>query len=301
MMEFFADTRIKEKDMLLNALGNSINTFVFGLHGIGKTTMIKDIAEEYKSKTGQPVYVDCLLYQTANAVLRETLLSLGSVIASKSNYELTKRLREKAKKLKLAIFLDHFENLKSTDILNILLGLDFCACLVADSFESYRMMSMTLRSRFVNVVKIEKLTDDQIIDVLKEKVNLKASDELLRKIVEKSDGNLTLALNMLRSVEANHGMSADIEQIDLHDMTANKISNEESSTILQILEHGRRFPSGELYRLYREKSEYPKSARSFRNYMQDLCRKGLAKPIGDKKGRSYEIVKNTSEEDLKHG
>ncbi len=262
--------------------------------------MIKDVAEEYSSKIGQAVYVDCLLYQTANAVLREILLSLGSVIASKSNYELTKRLREKAKKLKLAIFLDHFENLKSNDILNIFLGLDFCVCLVADSFERYRMMNMTLRSRFVDIVKIEKLTDDQIIDVLKEKVNLKVSDELLRKIVDKSDGDLTLALNILRSVEANHENIAVIEQIDFHDMTANKISNEESSTILQILERRKRLPSGELYRLYCEKSEYPKSARSFRNYRQDLCRKGLAKSIGDKKGRSYEIVEIISEESLKY-
>jgi Cdc6-like AAA superfamily ATPase len=297
---FFSVNRDKEKVQILNAFSKSINTFVFGPHGIGKTTMIKDIAEEYSSKIGQSVYVDCSLYQTANAVLREILLSLGSVIASKSNYELTKRLREKTRKLKLAIFLDHFENLKSNDILNIFLGLDFCVCLVADSFESYRMMNLSQRSRFVNVVKIEKLTDDQIKEALKEKASFKVSDELVRKIANKSDGNLTLALNILRRVEANHENVAVIEQIDFRDMTLNKVSNEENS-ILEILGQRARFPSGELYRLHREKSEYPKSERSFRNSMQDLCRKGLVRSIGNKKGRSYEIVKNTSEEDLKHG
>jgi hypothetical protein len=50
-------------------------------------------------------------------------------------------------------------------------------------------------------------------------------------------------------------------------------------------------PSGELYRLYSEKVEYPKSERSFRNFMQTLDRKGLVRSIGDKRGRSYQIVK----------
>ncbi|MGF3522765.1 MAG: ATP-binding protein, partial [Candidatus Bathyarchaeia archaeon] len=111
-------------------------TMVCGSPGIGKTTIIKSVVEEVNGKLGQAIYVDYALYPTTNAVLREILTSLGSVIASKSNYELTKRLKEKTRKVKLFIFLDHFENLKNSDILNILLGLEFCVCLVADSFES---------------------------------------------------------------------------------------------------------------------------------------------------------------------
>lgn len=293
MSELLIDQRELERAQILEYLKNSVNTVVCGPSGIGKTTVIKSVIEETNNNYGQAVYVDCSLYQTANAILREILLSLGSVIASKSNYELTKRLREKTRKVKLYVFLDHFENLKNDDILNILLGLDFCVCLITDSFESYRMMSLTQRARFVNIVKIEKLTADEVTEVLREMASPKVNNEVLQKIVEKSDGNLTLALNMLRSVEANPENIATIEQNDFYDGHTNNVHNLESSAILQILEQKKRIPSGELYRLYCEKSEYPKSERSFRNYMQDLCRKGLVRSIGDKKGRFYEIIEIT--------
>jgi len=282
------DYRSKEKAEILGYVRNSINTFVYGSPGIGKTTLIKSVSEEVNCKLGQAVYIDCYLYPTANAVLRETLITLGSVIASKSNYELTKRLREKTKKVKLAIFLDHFENLKSNDILNIFLGLDFCVCLVADSFESYRMMSTALRSRFVNIVKIEKLADDTVSEILKEKANFKIGNELLQIIVNKCESNLTLALNMLKSIEANHGKVSSLEQFDF-DETDRKSLSEDDSIILQILKQQKKIPSGELYNLYCEGSEYPKSERSFRNYMEVLCKKGLVKSIGKKRGRFYEM------------
>lgn len=115
-------------------------------------------------KLRQAVYVDCSLYQTANAVLREILLALGSVIASKSNYDLTKRLKEKTRKGKLFVFLDHFENLKNNDILNILLGLDFFICLVAVTSECHRTMSSTLKTKFVSTMKMEKLFDERIAE-----------------------------------------------------------------------------------------------------------------------------------------
>jgi replication-associated recombination protein RarA len=291
-----SNNRNEEKSRLFNSLKNSINTLVFGPHGIGKTTLIKTVAEEYNSKFGQAIYIDCSLYQTANAILREILLSLGSVIASKSNYELAKRLNEKTRKLKLVIFLDHFENLRNYEILSLLLGLGFCLCLVSDSFESYRKMNLTLRSKIANLMKIEKLSRDQISEIVKERIDPTVSDELLHKVMEKSDGNLTLTLNVLRSVEVNQGKS-DIELMGSENTLSN-ISNEDYSVILQILRQQKRFPSGELYSLYSDKSEFPKSERSFRKYMQALCKQGLVRSIGDKKGRSYELIETKSEENM---
>jgi len=287
------DYRSKEKAEILRYISKSINTFVFGPNGVGKTALIKAIVEEVNCRFGQALYVDCSLYQTANAVLREILLSLGSVIASKSNYELTKRLKEKTKKTKLFIFLDHFENLKKHDVLNILLGLNFCICLVADSLESYRFLNFNLRAKFANMMRIERFSDDRVSEILREMANNRTGDEIIKKIVEKSMDNLTLALNRLKIVEANPGKSACTEQIDFNDRVA--ICNEYHSIILDILKQRNRLPSGELYRIYSEKSEYPKSERSFRKYMEALCKQGLVKSIGEKRGRIYEITE-TSEE-----
>lgn len=282
------DQRDQEKALILGYLKNSVNTVVYGPSGIGKTTLIKSVIEEINNSFGQAIYVDCSLYQTANAVLREILLSLGSVIASKSNYELSKRLKERTKKVKLFVVLDHFQDLKSNDILNILLGLNFCICLVADSFGSYRVIDINLRTKIANIVKVEKPTNNEISDILKDSVH-SVSDEIIQKIVEKCQSNLTLALNMLKIMEANQGRISLLEQHDF-DETDYKSLDEDHSTILHILKQQRRIPSGELFSLYCENSESPKSERSFRNFMQILCRQGLVRSIGDKRGRVYEIL-----------
>lgn len=182
--------RNRERNQLLSFVRNSLDTFVFGLHGIGKTTLTRAVAKEYESKFGQAVYIDCLLFQTANAILREILFSLGSIIASRSNYELTKRLKEKTKRLRLVIFLDHSENLKGYEILKILVGLNLCVCLVSDSFESYRKMDLFLKSRFANIMKIEKLPREKVLKIIKEKTTsvyrFPIADDLIQRIVERS-------------------------------------------------------------------------------------------------------------------
>ncbi len=281
------DFRSNEKAAILGCLKNSISTFVCGSQGIGKTTLIREVAKEVNDRFGQAVYVDCSLYFTANAVLREILITLGSVIASKSNYELTKRLKEKARKVKLIVFLDHFDNLKKHDIISILLGLDFCICPIADSTESHRALSFDLRARLANIVKISRLPDDQIFEIVAEKAGVKSSNDVIHTVVEKSTGNLTLALNMLRGIETNV-KNVDLEELDFYTDTPSL--GEDHSIILSILNEHKRLPSGELYSRYCQKSEFSKSERSFRNFMQTLCRQGLVKSIGDKRGRCYQLV-----------
>ncbi|MCW4010044.1 MAG: hypothetical protein NWF05_05435, partial [Candidatus Bathyarchaeota archaeon] len=59
------------------------------------------------------------------------------------------------------------------------------------------------RVKFANIVRIERLPDDKIFELLMERSSANVSKEILREIVEKSKGNLALALNTLRSFEAN--------------------------------------------------------------------------------------------------
>jgi hypothetical protein len=136
-------------------------------------------------------------------------------------------------------------------------------------------------------MRIEKPTANQISEILRESSSSKTNDEIIKKITEKSDGNLTLALSMLRSVEAN-GKSAVLDE----SLATYTNCNEDHSVILQILKQQDSLPSGELYRLYCEKSGYPKSERSFRNFMQSLNKQGLVRSIGEKRGRFYQMAKS---------
>lgn len=282
------EIRDREKTLLIQYIRNSINTFVFGHHGIGKTTLVNEVVKEYNAKNGQVIYIDCALYQTLNAILREILLSLGVVVASKSNYELIKRLSEKSKKTNFTAILDHSENMKNYESLNTLVSLGLCVCLVSDSFENYRIMNSVLKSKIAGVMRIEELPREDILNVLKENTASKISDDIIQKILEKSGNNLALALNLLRTVESN---VKNIKAIDFIDYSEPENEfNEDQAMIIRVLRQRGRLPSGQLYHLYSEKLEYPKSERCFRNYMETLCKRGLVKAIGEKKGRLYEII-----------
>ncbi len=283
--------RKKEKAQLLELLKNSINVFVFGPHGIGKTVLIKTVAGEYENTCGQPVYIDCLLYQTANAILREILFSLGSVIASKSNYDLAKRLREKSKKLKLIVFLDHAENLRDYEILKFLFGLNITVCLVSNNFTCYNSLDSSMKSRIPNIVKLQNPSKEDVLKIIRERAG-SIEDKLLNEIAEKVEGNITLAVNLLESIKVRNADSGLIEDFFSYKNGIKKQLSDDCKTILEILKQKKKLPGGELFRLYKIISEYPKSERSFRKYMQTLCKRGLVKSIGEKKGRIYEIVRN---------
>jgi Cdc6-like AAA superfamily ATPase len=281
--------RKKEKAQLLGLLKNSINVFVFGPHGIGKTILIKTVAEEYANRFGQAVYIDCLLYQTANAILREILFSLGSVIASKSNYDLAKRLREKTRKVNLVAILDHAENLKDYEILKFLFGLNIPVCLVSNNFVCYKRLSSPMKSRIPNIVKLQNPSKEEVLNIIRERAG-SIEKRLLDEIAEKVEGNITLAVNLLESIKVRNAGRCLIQDFFSHENKIKKQLNEDCKTILKILKQKKKLPGGELFRLYQRNSEFPKSERSFRKYMQALCKRGIVKSIGDKRGRLYELI-----------
>jgi cell division control protein 6 len=96
--------RDEEIAQISHCFSNFINTFVYGSLGSGKTAILKYTISDFNTRAkGKAVYIDCSLYKTVNAALREILAGISSLIASKSNYELIKRLKEKVKHHKLIL------------------------------------------------------------------------------------------------------------------------------------------------------------------------------------------------------
>jgi len=60
--------------------------------------------------------------------------------------------------------------------------------------------------------------------------------------------------------------------------------------LVKILREQKSLASNTLYGFYSQKARHPKSRRSFRNYMQNLCMMGLVRNVGEKRGRVYEVV-----------
>jgi len=293
--------REKELAQLSNAIG-FVNTFVHGPIGLGKTLLLKHVIDDYNTtKRGRAIYIDCSLYQTTNAIFHEILTALNSIVVSKSNYELTKRLRVKLRRLDspVTICLDHFEHLKEAETVNRILSLGLGLVMVSDSIDAYTRLKPEAKSSIANIIEIPGYTIDQAFDILNDRAEQALeqytySEDTIRKIAGISQGNITLAFGILKTLalkaESQNKKSLDDVEFNFEiDCPDEKLSRDEK-IIVGILKEWKSLPSGRLYDFYTEKAKHPRGERSFRNYMQNLCRKGYVKIIGEKRGRIYEII-----------
>lgn len=294
--------REKELTQLSNSIGKA-GTFVHGPIGSGKTLLIKSAIKDYTTtKNGRAIYIDCSLYQTTNAVFHEILAALNRIVVSKSNYELIKRLRERARRLDcpITICLDHFEHLKEVETVNRILSLGLGVIIISDSIDAYRRLNVEARSKIANIIEIPRYTIDQTYDILKDRAEqvleqYACSEDTLRKIAEISQGNITLAFVILKTLalkaESQDKKSIDDVELGYEIDCPDGMLSRDKMIILKILKEWKSLPSSRLYNLYRQKARHPKSRRSFRNYMRDLSSRGFVRNIGEKRGRVYEIVK----------
>lgn len=293
--------REKEFTQLSNAIGLA-HTFVHGSIGSGKTLLLKHIIENYNAKkNARAIYIDCSLYQTTNAIFHEILMSLNSIVSSKSNYELTKRLKTKVRRLDcpVTVCLDHFEHLKEVEAVNRILSLGLGLVIVSETSDAYRRLSAIAKSNIANIIGIPSYTIDQAFDILKERAEqvleqYSYSEDTIRKIAQISQGNITLAFVILKTLalkaESQDKKSIDDVQFSFEVDCPDENLSRDEKLIVKILEEWKSLPSSRVYDFYTEKARHPKGRRSFRNYMQSLCAMGLVRIIGKKRGRIYEIV-----------
>jgi len=285
-----------EYKQLVNNIRNRINTLIFGPIGSGKTALIKLTMQG----TRDLFYVDCLLYSTEYSVLKEIIPS-NRFIVCRSNYELFKELQKITKERKLTVCFDNFTHLKNIDIVKKIMSIGICTILVGRVERKSTSLNQNMLSNLPSMIKLEGYSVEQTIDILKERARLALkessyTESSLRRIAEKVGGNITLAINVLRaaSLKAETENMDAIDEIALDSMLPqndclDELSDDER-TIFKILSEHVRLPSNQLYTEYAQTARYPRCERSFRNYMEKLCEKGMVKAIGEKRGRIYEMI-----------
>lgn len=294
--------RNKEQAQLLNNLKNLINTFICGSCGSGKTALAKRVINDFNaSKKSYARYVDCFIYQTTYSVLKE-ILPRSEFIVYRSNYELIKELLKQARERKFAICLDNFDHLKEKDLIARFMSIGLGVILISDDEESFASLSENIKSNIPSTIRLPTYTVDQSFDILKdraEKALAKWSytDAVIKKIAEKIKGNIVLGINVLKlaALKAEGENKKAIEETDIPPINIDcpKVKlNRDEKLLLRILEEWRSLPASRLYDFYVQNSRHPKGKRSFRNYMENICSKGLVKAVGEKRGRFYEIVES---------
>jgi len=289
--------REKERVQLLNNMKNFINTFVCGPCGSGKTSLVKHALRNL-DKRDFAFYVDCSIYQTTYSVLKE-ILPRSELILYRSNYELIKELQRQAKERKFPICLDNFECLKEKGLITRFMSLGLCVVLISDSEENFSLLEERIRSNIPSIIRLQAYTTEQCFDILKDRAEKALAkwtytDAVIKKISEKIKGNIALGINALKlaSLKAESENKKAIEETDIPEINNDcppKLSQDEK-VLLKILEEWKSLPASRLYDFYVQNTRHPKGERSFRNYMESLCSKGLVRAIGDKRGRIYEFV-----------
>jgi len=264
--------------------------------------LIKKVIEDFNvGRKGSAIYIECCLYQTTNAIFHEVLFALSAVVSSKSNYALTKRLKAKIRHLDygITICLDHFQRLKEIETVNRLLSLGMKLIIVSESYEAYRRLNSMGKANITNIIEIPSYSDDQAFDILVERARealeeTAYSEDTIRKIAQASSGNMTLSLNLLEALalktESENKNSIDEVEYDYEVDCEDEELNADERILARILREQKSLTSNALYGFYSQRTRHPKSRRSFRNYMQNLCAMGLVRNVGEKRGRVYEIV-----------
>jgi len=292
--------RDKERTELTNNLKNLINTFICGPCGSGKTTLMKHVLHNLNKKE-PTLYVDCSVYQTTYSVLKE-ILPRSEFILYRSNYELIKELLKYAKERKFAVCFDNFEKLKEKDLIARLMSLGLCVVLISDEEENVSLLSENIRSNIPSIIRLQPYTVEQSFDILKDRADKSLAkwtytDAVIKKISEMIKGNITQGINAIKlaALKAENENKKAIEEkdIQINNDCPPKL-NQDEKIILKILEEWKSLPASRLYDFYVQNTRHPKGERSFRNYMENLCSKGLVKATGEKRGRIYEIVEEGS-------
>jgi Cdc6-like AAA superfamily ATPase len=292
--------RQKELAQLSNAI-NVVNTFVYGPIGSGKTLLIKKTIEHFNARTTVAIYIDCCLYQTTNAMLHEILFSLNTIVSSKSNYELTNRLKARLRNFDndVTVCLDHFERLKEIETVNRILSLGMKLIIVSESYETYRRLNTMGKSNITNIIEIPGYSEDEAFDILLDRARRSLretaySEGTIRKIVQTSSCNMTLSLNLVKALalkaESEDKNSIDEVEYQYKFDCENQGLNIDEKILVGILREQRSLASNALYGFYSLRTRYPRCRRSFRNYMHNLSGLGLVRTVGERRGRAYEIV-----------
>ncbi len=299
--------RDDEIDQILFSMNNGINTYIYGSVGIGKTTAVKHVIEKFNDAKHKAIYVNCSRFQTEYSILQAIIDGINSIfvqkiiISSRSNSDLLHRLEKDRERkytdLKI-IMLDDIQSLKETEVVDHLLEMGFKLILISDEVRAINRLSAQAQSHFAYTILFKDYTEEQVLKILNYKAkhllgegNYKQS--LVINVAKLCNGNIGYAESLLLASTVR-AVSLKKECVDESDIPAiekpEEISHDEK-IILDILKEEHSMQSGKLYLMYCERTRFPKSERTFRNYMQNLCKKNLVKAVGTNKGRFYELVK----------
>jgi Cdc6-like AAA superfamily ATPase len=178
------------------------------------------------------------------------------------------------------------------------MSLNICIILISDEEENISLLSESIRSNVPSTIRLQAYTTEQSFEILKERAEKALAkwtytDAIIKKIAEKIKGNISLGINALKvaALKAENENKKAIEEVDIQINSDCPLKlTQDEKVLLKILQEWKNLPASRLYDFYIQNTRYPKGERSFRNYMESLCSKGLVKAEGFGRWKIYEII-----------
>ncbi len=288
--------REKELEQLINNLRNNVNTLLVGPVGSGKTALIK-LAIKAVQKEAETHYVDCAIYDTQYSVLRE-ILPKTKFMMYKSVYELIKYLTNvlRESRHRMIVCFDNFHKLKEPEIVKKVMSLGVNVALVGSVMRNDLVLTENVISNVPSLVKLRNYSKEEALTIIKDRakraiVSNAYSDDVLELIADRTHGNITRALGILRfaCIEAQMLGKEKIDSISDH-LLHNPVNlSGDEQVLLRILENKKEIHSSELYKDYSNYVIIPKGKRCFRKYLQNLRSLNFVKALGNNSARVYQM------------
>jgi orc1/cdc6 family replication initiation protein len=322
----FVPQEVVHRDPEANQLSNALEpitrdepaetAFLFGPSGTGKTCLAKFIVERLRREVIdiEHQYVNCWQNYTRFRTIYRILEGIGQTLdihrQSTPKDELLERLRQYDGP-PYVVVLDEVDQLEDMDVLYDLYTLpNISMVLIANREEElFARIDERLSSRLMNTTRIrfDKYGLNELVGILQARVDRGLTADAigrsqLERIADAAAGDARVAIGILRNA-AQRAERDGTDQItsaaitdsipearsEVQQRTVETLTPHQQQLYEIITNHGSITP-GDLYEMYREQVDDPKTKRTMRNYLTKMCQYNLIVAEGQNRGRTYRPV-----------
>lgn len=289
---------------------------LFGPSGSGKTCLSKYMLQQLHQEVQEVNfhYIDCWMNYSRFSVLNEVLKGVNQAMdihrRSTPKDELLKRLQEYDGPPYIVI-VDEADRLEDFDVLYDLYNTrNITPILIANREEDlFAQFDQRLDSRYRSArrIRLEKYPLDELVAILRGRAKWGLREDAVdrEQLVEIADAvagdarrgiqSLGIAARIARDEGYDQITSEVVEKAipeaksEVRQKNLDKLSHHQHAIYEIISEEGEISPS-DLYSIYQEEVDDPKSNRQVRNYLKKMRHYNLVVAEGEKRARTYRVV-----------
>ncbi len=317
----YRDNQIKEIAKAISQFINhktTTNLFLYGSPGTGKTSSVKFLFEKLKEETSKikGIYINCWKTSKTHIILKDMAYQLNETLGKyldlkkthNEGFLLIEKYLEKTK-TKIIVALDEVDKLEDENVLYWLSRKAIPLIMISNNEFALKDIDERIKSSLnYESIHYPKYKLEEIENILKERHKKAFYEDAFPKAFIKicainSEGDARVGIGIMKyasliaekenknRVEREDIIKAlkEARKIKIHQILSTM--KKEHNILYKIIENDREIKASDLYDKFIEKLKEENlkevTDRSFRNYINDLIKKGLIESKGETRWRIY--------------